>query len=62
MDNENEFNVNEKTYVAVDSCSDCEECALDDEMNSCELMRERPMCSAMFRRDGRSVIFVEKHP
>ena len=56
MDNENEFELNGKRYIAVNTTGTCEGCAFDgDELNCART----PSCSTARRSDGRNVIFVE---
>lgn len=61
--NENEFQLNGKTYVAVESDKNnpCKGCAFWAE--GCTKLKRRgkiPCCSTVFRADRKSVIFVEK--
>ena len=55
MDNENEFELNGKRYVAV-SPKGCYGCAFFDDLDGC--LHALP-CSSTNRSDGRNVIYVE---
>ena len=56
--NENEFELDGRTYVARPTHNDCEGCGLHD-TDDC-WGEERPYCTSTFRTDNRDVIFVEK--
>nr|DAL71794.1 MAG TPA: hypothetical protein [Caudoviricetes sp.] len=53
--NENEFELNGKMYVAVDTTGTCEGCAFEGDKTGCD---STPSCSPR-RSDGRNVIYVE---
>lgn len=54
---ENEFEFNGLTYVA--KCGDdCSGCSMDAD----DTCYAAPRCASSERKDGREVIFVEKHP
>lgn len=55
MNNENEFELNGRRYVAVDTTGTCEGCAFEGDKPGCD---SAPPCSAR-RSDGRNVIYVE---
>lgn len=55
MNNENEFNLNGRRYVAVDTTGTCEGCAFEGDETGCD---STPPCSPR-RSDGRNVIYVE---
>ena len=62
--NEDEFELNGKTYVSVKSkskpaCYGCYGCALFYGAFSC-ISDNHPKCIGKARQDGRNVIFVEK--
>lgn len=53
---ENDFELNGKRYIAVNTTSTCEGCAFDGDEPNCA---HAPSCSTARRPDGRNVIFVE---
>lgn len=55
MNNENEFNLNGRRYVAVDTTGTCEGCVFEGDETGCG---STPPCSPR-RSDGRNVIYVE---
>jgi hypothetical protein len=64
-DNENEFEFEGKTYVAVDDKGSCKECSFysDQELRSCLALSHLeiiPRCYPYARKDRRDVNFKEK--
>lgn len=60
--NENEFDYNAKTYVAVETEKPCDKCAFVRDIG-CVSLKIRgiiPECLSRFRADGKRVFFVEK--
>ena len=60
MDNENEFELGGKIYESEDAKYHCSGCEIFN--CSSDLDERMPPCHRMDRKDGRQVIFVEKHP
>lgn len=58
--NENEFELDGKVYVAVQSDGTCSGCALI--LTSKKTCHSAPACDRVHREDKRNVIFVEKQP
>ena len=61
--NENQFELEGKTFVAVQEHEPCEGCAFEERADECWKLREAgkiPPCNWKLRKDGIATIFVEK--
>lgn len=59
----NEINIEGAVYIETESES-CDQCAFQDSDGDCSkpISAHNILCSPLNRADGRSIIFMEKHP